>query len=151
MKVKSEMTVKVYCLEPGQSLQDAHKLMQQHNCRHVPVVEEGAVVGILSDRDILLFASRKEGAQDIEVPDVLVSEAMSREVLSCRPEQRISDVAKIMVKEKLDSLPVIGEDDKLVGLITTTDLLGLLSQQAGQEDSLSTIPFSINTLEDFDF
>jgi acetoin utilization protein AcuB len=93
----------------------------------MPVVEGQRLVGIVSDRDILLRAVAMR--DDIVVPDVSVSEVMSRDVLTCNTESQIGHVAATMLEHKIDCLPVVNQGE-LVGLITSSDLMEILCASA---------------------
>jgi acetoin utilization protein AcuB len=75
MKVNESMTKFVVCLYPKDTLQVAHTLMNQLHCRHLPIINDGRLVGIVSDRDILLSASKTEEGF-ISVPETPVEDVM---------------------------------------------------------------------------
>ncbi len=124
-RVKENMVKHIYFVEENDSLKVAHELMQEEQFRHLPVLKEGKLVGILSDRDVLLAASTSDKGM-IEVPDIKVCDAMTRHPVTCRETSSISDVAGVMIDRKIDCLPVVDERRKLVGVITSTDLLALI-------------------------
>jgi CBS domain-containing protein len=96
--------------------------------RHLPVLEDGRVVGIVSQRDLLAASLSK--ALDFEARDrrtflrsVDVGEVMSREVVTIAPEASLADAAALMLGRRIGCLPVVKPDGTLVGLVTETDLL----------------------------
>ena len=124
-KVKSEMTRKVAFVVETDDLSVAHREMKALNVRHVPVTRDGKVVGMLSDRDVLLH-SKPNQKGEILVPNVTIKNVMSAPPLVCKCEDSVGAIAEIMIEEKIDAMPVVDKEDKLVGIITSTDLLRLL-------------------------
>jgi CBS domain-containing protein len=137
-RVVTEMTQKVmFALEKDQ-LADVWVSMLSLGVRHVPVVREEKVVGIISDRDILLLGRPEKGGK-LSLPAKTMEEVMTREVISCGVGDSIGKVAATMVKERIDALPVVTEKGKLIGIITSTDLLRLLQNRDG--DLTKELPF----------
>jgi CBS domain-containing protein len=126
-----EMTRHVLCALVDDRVEDAYELMQDIHCRHLPVVKDGKLIGIISDRDILLRATYGEGG--IKFPDIKVGDIMTKGVISCRPSARLSAVAELMVAKEIDSMPVTDEKNHLLGIITSTDLLRVM-QESKQTD-----------------
>jgi len=126
LRAKNVMTADVVTTASKQTLDDAYRLMRAFAIRHLPVVDDGALVGMLSEGDVLIHAELAEG--QVEIPDLQVKDAMTTNVISCFPQSTLSDVASTMVKFKIDSLPVV-EDGKLVGILTTTDLLDIFCRR----------------------
>ena len=140
MKAMQAMTRDIICIHPQDALEVAHDIMGEWDIRHLPVVEDGRLVGILSDRDVLLHSSQAtRGEWDIEELDV--GEVMTPNPITCTPTDTIAHIATVMTERKIDSLPVVEEDGELVGLITSTDLLELLKEK-DILDSTRTIPWS---------
>ena len=123
---KEPMTRRVVIVPPEVSLRAAWLIMERERFRHLPVVKAGAIVGMLSDRDVLARATL-QGATKVEVPaDVTVGEAMSPAPYVCRPDTDVRDIVRLMTEKKIDACPVINGADRLVGLVTSTDLMLLL-------------------------
>ena len=122
--VKDEMSRRVVYVAEDDDLTQAFASMQALEIQHVPVVREGRVVGILSDRDVLLHAHKRRG--EIEVPHTKVRDAMITDVSVCSPTTSIGSAVDLMLDRKIHCLPVINKEGSLVGIITTTDLLKLL-------------------------
>jgi len=130
MKVSDRMTRDVVTLEEEQSLRDALSLQQRHKIRHIPIVTDGDVVGILTDRDLKraspsLLSGISQEKYDELLDSTLVSQVMTRNPRTVTPETSLKEVAEILVKHKFGSLPVI-DANQLVGIITDIDLLGAL-------------------------
>jgi acetoin utilization protein AcuB len=105
-----------------QSLLDAGRRMHQLAVRHLPVLDGGKLVGILSERDIALV----ESLDLVNPADVRVEEAMSAEPYSVSHETPLREVASIMAERKYGTAVVL-DGQRLVGLLTTTDTLRALA------------------------
>lgn len=138
MKASSAMTREVITVPPELPLSLAWGTMLDHHFRHLPVVVEGKLVGILSDRDVLLRA-RYEGGRAI-VPNSLVGEAMTLAVTTCRRDSTVESLAALMLERKIDSVPVVDALGVLVGLVTSSDLLALLTRKEGA----TALPFDFH-------
>lgn len=135
------MTRDVIVVPPELTLDVAHDIMIKRRIRHLPVTQGGQLVGMLSDRDILLRA-RLEG-DTVVVPREPVALAMTVDPLSCEPSTPIGQLVAVMTERKIDALPVIASSGRLVGLVTTTDLLLLLARP----DSLERLPYTFRMHE----
>ncbi len=125
MKASATMTRNVVCVEPGDSLQDAYELMFEWEIRHLPVLDGQRLVGILSDRDVLVHAS-SNGEGGLEVESLTVGEVMTSDPITCRSTTSVTSISETMIRHKIDSVPVVDDDHQLVGLVTSSDLLELL-------------------------
>jgi acetoin utilization protein AcuB len=136
-KVSKSMTRHVLCALPDDHIADAYQLMKDIHCRHLPVVSEGKLIGILSDRDILLRATY--GDHGISFPEVRISQIMSTKVISCRPSARLSAVAEIMLSNGVDSIPVTDDANHLLGMITSADLLKVMHRDQTSDGGGDTV------------
>lgn len=145
MKASRTMTRDVIVVPPELPLANAWKIMTRERIRHLPVVRAGALIGMLSDRDILARGSLgQDGKLHITHP-IVVSEAMTpTPIETCEPETDVSDLARAMTERKIDAIPVV-RGLRLLGLVTTTDLLTLLLDRGGEPERL---PFEWNLIED---
>ncbi len=127
MKVSDRMTREVVTLEVEQSLREALSLQQRHKIRHIPVVSDGSIVGILTDRDLKraspsLLSGINQEQYDELLDTTRVGQVMTRNPYTVTPATPLKDVAKILIDRKFGALPVI-EKNQLVGIITEIDLL----------------------------
>lgn len=125
MKVDAAMTRDVICVESQDSLLDAQEIMKEWEIRHLPVTSDGCLVGILSDRDILVNAAKTD-AGELVLPSMTVAEAMTRNPITCDVDADLASIGQTMLDEKIDSVPVVDGDGDLVGLITSSDLIQIL-------------------------
>jgi len=127
MKVKDIMVRDVATLDLNDELSLADDIMKLGRIRHLPVVDEGRLVGIISQRDLFKASLASamgfgEKAKREFMKTVAVKEVMVDVVITISPEAGIEEAGKVMLEKKIGCLPVI-EGDNLVGLITETDIL----------------------------
>ena len=133
-QVSQEMTLLAITIGPEESLDHAYQIMRKAGVRHLPVLNDaGMVVGILSDRDILRQGCLLHNTE-VYLNSRQVKEAMSAGVHTCRTGDRLGDIADAMVHHGIDGLPVVDQNDHLVGIITSTDLLRYLRRTEGVID-----------------
>jgi predicted transcriptional regulator len=121
------MSAPVVAVNPGDSLLDAAALMVDHEIRHLPVVDDGTVVGMLSDRDIRTIAgdpARLLEAEDGDgVRELSVRDAMATDVVSVRGDQRLKEVAHEFAAERIGAMPVVDSRGRLIGIVSYLDAL----------------------------
>jgi acetoin utilization protein AcuB len=133
-KVRDFMTTCPHTIDDDKTLADARTSMAKLGGRHLPVVRDGRLVGILSDRDIALAESLLADSGDrTRVPTV--ADAMTEVVFTCGPEAHLHAVAGEMVKQKHGSAVVVDPEHplKVLGVFTTSDALRALEVFAPQE------------------
>jgi acetoin utilization protein AcuB len=141
MLVSDVMQGAVLTITPKTTLPEALRLVQHRGIRHLPVVEDDKLVGIVSDRDLKrAMASPATSLERHELryllDTVTVDEIMTRAVITVGPMFPIEEAARVMVKEKVSALPVT-ERGRLIGIVTETDVLELFvrGMGAGQPSS----------------
>lgn len=126
MKVAHIMTRDPQSVGPETSLDEAMGIMDQGGMRHLPVVDQGRLVGVLSDRDLLLatgWLSTGNGLSDWSERDTgVVGDVMHRDVVTISPEDSVVTLSIDVVLRGIGCMPVV-DDDRLVGIVTETDLL----------------------------
>ncbi len=125
------MTTSVTTLPHDSSLLNAALLMRQTDLRHLPVVKNGAVIGLLSDRDLNRAApSRSESLSEEEYNTIFkhtpIEKVMTKEPYTAQPDTPVRDVVHVLCERKIGAVPVVTETGALVGIVTRADLLGLL-------------------------
>jgi acetoin utilization protein AcuB len=119
--IESFMTRSVYTIGTKSPLAEAHRLMNEHAIRHLPVLEGGRLIGMLSQRDLHLIETLK----DVDPKEVLVEEAMSQDAYTVGPEASLEEVAREMALHKYGSAVVV-RGGQVLGIFTTTDALRAL-------------------------
>jgi len=124
MFVGKRMTRNPRTVSPGDPLSAAAQIMREHRFNHLPVVEGGKLVGILSDTDLrnASLDAMARGVGEGPPGDRPVREVMRTEVWSLTPEDSVEDALLVISREKFGALPVLS-GDRLVGIITKMDLL----------------------------
>ena len=116
------MTRSPHTIGHHQTLAAAGRMMSEHSIRHLPVLEAGKLVGIVTDRDL----SFVETLQGVNPDDVKVGEAMSQDVFVVEPKASVRVTANEMAEHKYGSV-VVMDDGKVIGVFTTIDALRALA------------------------
>jgi acetoin utilization protein AcuB len=114
--IQKYMTTCPETIGKDQPMSAAHRLMRQHRIRHLPVLEAGRIVGLVSDRDLSLVETLK----DVDPHKVTVEEAMSAEPYVVAPDSALDDVISTMAARKYGSA-IVADHGKVVGIFTTVD------------------------------
>ena len=135
MKLSELSTRRVVCVAPDDSVGQAIAIMEEHGIHHLPVQAAGEVVGMVSDRDLLMVdtgkdagSKKKSGKKSAE--ESRVGDVMSQPVLTLSPDDALRSATWMMVTNRIHAIPLI-RGDKLAGLITESDVLhGVISSHA---------------------
>ncbi len=131
LRVRDTMTREVVAVEPDTGVGKAWGLCQEHGIRHLPVVEGGKLVGIVSDRDLRdVSPPRDTPDQENTLGYVCVRDIMTKDVVTAHPLDTIEQAARVIYERNFNCLPVVG-DGELAGIITTSDLVRTLVQLTG--------------------
>lgn len=132
MQVQEIMTTDITTVGRNDDLRMVDDLMEGGHLRHMPVLEDADLVGIVSQRDV--FSARMSSTMGVGekgqrgfLHTILVKEVMSHPVTTIGPETLVSDAASMMMDQGIGCLPVVS-DSRLVGIITKTDLLRRLRE-----------------------
>jgi len=120
-RVKRFMSVRPTVVTSGRTLVEAHQVMREKGVRHLPVVDEGKLVGVVSQRDLYLL----ETLRGVDAARELVEEAMSEEPYTVPPEAPLDEVAEEMATRRRGSAIVV-EEGAVIGIFTSTDALKAL-------------------------
>jgi acetoin utilization protein AcuB len=143
LRVRDAMTRDVITVEPDASAAQAWGLCRERNIRHLPVVEGGRLVGIVSDRDLRdLSPPRDTPDQENILGWVRIRDMMSAEVVTAHPLDTIEHAARVIYEHKFNCLPVVA-DGGLVGIITSSDLVRTLVELIGAHDPGSWIEVEV--------
>lgn len=134
LKVKDIMTKDVAYVQPGSTLTETAKLMQQHNVGSIPVCDQNKVVGMVTDRDIVV----RSIAVDKNPSQTPVSDIMTTGVKTVTPDMDMHDVAKEMASSQIRRVPVI-ENNSLVGIVALGDVASDAKYYTEVADTLSDI------------
>ncbi|MCF2219680.1 MULTISPECIES: CBS domain-containing protein [Chryseobacterium] len=135
--VSQIMTKDLITLNVSNTLYDAEKLFKNHKIRHIPVVEDKKLLGVLSYSDLLKISyADVEEAEDVETDGVSavvydifsISQVMTKSPMIVEPNTTIKEVVEILSEQSFHSIPVV-ENGELKGIVTTTDILKYLLKQ----------------------
>jgi acetoin utilization protein AcuB len=127
MRVRDLMTAKPITVDPETPMLEARQRMVEERIRHLIVVEEARVVGIVTDRDIRLnlpspATSLSVWELNFLLAKLTVGGVMSTGVLVVDPDRPIAEAARIMMEHKIGALPVVHEG-RLIGIVTESDFV----------------------------
>lgn len=147
MRVKDRMRRSLVSIAQSDTLDHALTTLKRFNIRHLPVVKGDHVVGIVSDRDV-----KKAAPSPFDYPTadefraftsaVSVKEIMTKEVITVAPLTPIEEAASLMSQKRIGALPVV-QEGRLVGMITETDVLGVMTEMMGATQTASRIEIEI--------
>jgi CBS domain-containing protein len=120
MQVKDVMKTPVHLIGPDAPLVAAARRMRDENVGSLPVGEGAELLGMITDRDIVVRCV----ATGENCGNVAVRDAMSAELLCCLADQPVEDAARLMEEYRVRRLPVIDHRQRLVGIVSLTDLSG---------------------------
>lgn len=131
--VSEIMSTKLITISTKQSLYEAEKLFNRHHIRHIPVVEKGHLVGMVSHTDLLRISFADFDESDESVLPVIyemytIPQLMTRVPVFVEVDTTIKETAEILARQSFHSLPVL-DKGKLVGIVTTTDMINYLLAQ----------------------
>jgi len=128
MLIREVMHLNPISITPETSLSDTYNLMNDNKIRHLPIIKNDLLVGIVSDRDVRLATSKF--AKTSYEPGTMISEIMSHPVETTRPSEPIEVAIQTMRQFKIGCLPVL-DDSKLVGIVTVANLLDAMLLMTG--------------------
>ncbi len=127
------MSKNVVCVSSNQTVQEAAQLMNQHNIGSIPVVENGQIKGIVTDRDITTRTTAQ--GMDGNTP---VSQVMSSNIVTGDPNMSLQEAAQLMSQNQIRRLPVV-ENNQLVGMVALGDLATNQQSNESAGDALTNI------------
>jgi acetoin utilization protein AcuB len=127
LSIRGFMTASPHTIGVNQPLSAARELMHQHHIRHLPVLDGGRLVGLLSERDLALVG----GLPGVNPDRVAVAEAMTPDPHCISPDSSLEWIAAEMAQSKMGSV-VLVEHGRVVGIFTTVDALRALGELLGR-------------------
>ena len=115
-RIKKYMTSDVQTIGDEQPMSVAHRMMREQHIRHLPVLHQGKLIGVVTDRDLRLV----ETLRDVDPNEVAVNEAMTAEVFTVSPDAALDEVVRSMASNKYGSAVVV-DHGHVVGIFTTVD------------------------------
>ncbi len=136
MLVKNWMSKNVVTINEDDSMQEAMKLMKQHGIRMLPVLKDGALTGVVTDRDLKRASASDATTLDVHellylISKIKVKNIMSKSPVAVPPDLTVEETAEILLNNKISGVPVVDEKGRVVGTITQTDLFRVLIALTG--------------------
>lgn len=122
--VRDHMSSHCHAVEASDPITQAKELMQFHAIRHLPVLRDGAVVGMVSLGDLYAI----EAVQEVDPDRTEVAQAMSADIFTAEPETPLVEVVRTMADRHIGSTVVLGPDGALAGVFTATDCCRVLAE-----------------------
>jgi acetoin utilization protein AcuB len=142
MVVGEIMTKEVITIISTSSIGAAIELMRQHGFRRLPVVEEGKLIGIVTDRDLRQATNsplvlRERWYSEFLLDAIKVKSCMTADPITVDPSTPVVDAARRLRQHKIGGLPVVAANDshRVVGMVTVTDMLDCLIQLLASDES----------------
>jgi acetoin utilization protein AcuB len=136
MLIRRWMTKNPIAIGPDETLAEARRKIDKGNFRRLPVVKDGKLIGIITDRDLRQHVGQLEHMR--------VDAVMARSVITVAPDMLLDQAANLLVKHKVGGLPVM-DGGKLVGIITAIDMLRAFGEVLGTaEEGVSRIDLAFS-------
>jgi CBS domain-containing protein len=142
-RVRDIMTSPAITVSPDMTVPAASALLRKHNIRHLPVVQDNRLIGIVSRGDLREASARAADNSDsyelnFMLSRLTVGKLMTRKVQTITSEALIVHAAELMTTHKIAGLPVIEPDGSVVGIVTESDLLQLLVRRLREVENSKT-------------
>lgn len=118
MKIKDALTKDVQYVDPDTSIKDVAILMKENDCGSIPVGKDDKLVGMITDRDIVLRCVTR----DFDPVIMTAKNCMTTGILYCYDTDDVEDILKNMGEKAIKRMPVVNKDKKLVGIVSFGDL-----------------------------
>ena len=138
MLVRNWMSKDVVTIGPEESMLKAVNLIKEKDIRMLPVLKDGNLVGVVTDRDVKRASASDASTLEIHelmylISKVKVRDIMSKKVVTVPDDFTVEETAEVMLKNRISGVPVVDEGGKVVGVITQTDLFKVLITITGVE------------------
>lgn len=127
MKVSELMSTHVESIAPAVNLRAAARKMKESGVGALPIVDEGKILGIITDRDLACYAI----AMGHDLNSAPVSKVMTKDVVACKSDQAIEEAAELMKSHRIRRLLVLNPDGSLAGFLSVDDLVRGSHELAG--------------------
>lgn len=156
--IKRYMSSRPLALSSSDTIASALATFRHHNISRGPVTENGSLIGIITLHDIvtkLALAKSKKTEADISGEKIRLANAkvewvMTKNPITCSPDDNVSSVIDVMVSKKITSLPIVGKEGKLTGVVTKRDLLRPLAELNAKQKKIQVQIVGVSELDSFE-
>jgi len=136
MLVKNWMSKEVITVDADESMQNAIYILQEKNIKILPVIENGNIVGVITDRDLKKASPSDATTLDMHellflISKIKVRDLMKKPVYTVRSDHTVEEAAALLLEKKISGFPVVDENNRLVGIITRSDIFRVLISLSG--------------------
>jgi acetoin utilization protein AcuB len=136
MLVKNWMSKEVITVDADDSMQNAIYILQEQNIKILPVMDDATLVGIISDRDLKKASPSDATTLDMHellflISKIKVRDLMKKPVYIAKPDDTVEEAAALLLEKKISGLPVVDENNRLIGIITRSDIFRVLISLSG--------------------
>lgn len=136
MLVKNWMSKEIVTVSVDDSMQNAIYILQEQNIKILPVMDDEHLVGIITDRDLKKASPSDATTLDMHellflVSKIKVRDLMKKPVYTARQDDTVEEAAALLLEKKISGLPVLDKSDRLVGIITRSDIFRVLLSLSG--------------------
>lgn len=132
--IKHIMSSDIQAVQQGQYLSDVYQIMSQQSIHHVPILDQDKLVGLVSFTDMMQLNFNFKGLDQEGLAQVIdqqfkITDIMSSHLTTLKHNQSVRDAVGLLADGGFHSLPVVDDQDRLVGMVTSTDLIRYLQEQ----------------------
>lgn len=136
MLVKNWMSKEIVTVDADDSMQNAIYILQEQNIKILPVMDDKNLVGIITDRDLKKASPSDATTLDMHellflISKIKVRDLMKKPVYTARPDDTVEEAAALLLEKKISGLPVLDNNNQLVGIITMSDIFRVLLSLSG--------------------
>ncbi len=136
MLIETWMSKPVITVEANDPMQKATELLKDHHIRILPVMEDGKLVGIITDRDLKRASASDANSLEIHelvylLSKIKVKEIMTKDPIAIPLDYTLEETARVLLENKISGAPVVSDKGKVIGIITRDDMLKVLVNMTG--------------------
>ncbi len=148
MLVKEWMANEPIVVDENTSIMKATQIMKENNIRRIPVVRDGRLIGIISDRDIKEAAPSKATSLDVHelyylLSEIKIKDIMTPDPITLRENDSVEKAAVIMLENRISGMPIVDDDNHVIGIITETDVFKVMVSITGAYRSPIQLAFDM--------
>ncbi len=148
MLVKEWMATKPIVVDENTSIMKATQIMKENNIRRIPVVRDRRLMGIISDRDIKEAAPSKATSLDVHelyylLSEIKIKDIMTPDPITLKENDSVEKAAVIMLENRISGMPIVDDNNQVIGIITETDVFKVMVSITGAYRSPIQLAFDM--------